>query len=92
MLHARKTRFGVFGTATAGTWLGSAVGNRLAFFVDEDERRVGKEHLGHPIVHPRQLARGDTVFLAFPHEIAKRLRDRLSAGSPATFLIPPPPS
>jgi SAM-dependent methyltransferase len=89
--QAAGSRFGIFGTAIAGTWLGAAVGGRLAFFVDEDERRIGKQHLGRPILHPKQLTRGDKVFLAFPHEIARKLRERLASSSPATFLIPSPP-
>jgi len=87
--HARESRFGVFGTAIAGTWLGAAMGARLAFFVDEDERRVGKEHLGRPVIHPRQLGNGDAVYLAFPPELAARIRERLAPGSPATFIVPP---
>ncbi len=86
---SRDHRFGVFGTAIAGTWLGAAVGERLAFFVDEDERRTGKDHLGRPVLHPRDLSKGDAVYLAFPHALAKKIQDRLAPGSPATFLIPP---
>lgn len=87
--HATSSRLGVFGTAIAGTWLGAVLGDGVRFFVDEDMMRVGKTHLGKPVVHPSQLTPADRVFLAFPYPIAERLHDRLSSMSSAQFLLPP---
>jgi SAM-dependent methyltransferase len=89
--RASRGRLGVFGTAIAGTWMGAIVGDRLAFFADEDDRRLGKEHLRRPIVHPRNLSADDSVYLAFPHEIAKRIQERLSSSYKAEFVVPPAP-
>ena len=87
--EATRSRFGVFGTAIAGTWLGAVLGDSVRFFVDEDTRRVGKTHLGKPVHHPSQLTPSDHVFLAFPHHIAERVQDRLSSISSAHYLMPP---
>jgi len=88
--HAAHSHFGVFGTAIAGTWLGAVLGDSVRFFVDEDSRRVGKCHLGKPILHPGELTPTDCVFLAFPYPIAARVYNRLSRVSPAEYLLPPP--
>lgn len=87
--QARADRFGVFGTAIAGTWVGSIVRDRLGFFVEEDRQRVGKTHLGRPVVAPESLARGDRVYLAFPYPLAKKIHDRLAPLGPATYVLPP---
>ncbi len=87
--HAARSHFGVFGTAIAGTWLGAVLGDSVRFFVDEDSRRVGKCHLGKPILHPGELTPTEFVFLAFPYPIAARVYDRLSRVSRAEYLLPP---
>jgi len=38
---------------------------------------------------PRQPGKGDAVYLAFPHALARKIQDRLAPGSPAELLIPP---
>lgn len=88
--QAKESRIGIFGTAVAGTWLAYNLEDRVQFFVDEDPVRVGKNHLGKPIVHPSKLKQADRVFVAFPYEIAVRIKERLSKSSQGTFLLPPP--
>src|SRR5262249_1235860 len=55
--------FGVFGTSIAGVWIGSTIGKKIAFFVDEDEARIGRDYFGIPIVAPAQVPPGATVFV-----------------------------
>ena len=86
---ARSPRFGIFGTAIAGTWLGMAAGAGLACFVDEDDARVGRTHLEKPVRHPRDLQPGDRVFLAFPPTVARALEQRLTRMYSAQFVVPP---
>ncbi len=69
---------GIFGTSVAATWLASALGSKVAFFVDEDPARKGKTHMGCPIFRPIDAPRGSSVFLAFPNPIAKSIAKRLS--------------
>lgn len=80
---------GVFGTALAGTWLGSALGAGLRFFVDEDARRIGKRHLGKPVLGPGQVGPDDAVYLAFPHAVARSIHSRLSGRAPGRYIVPP---
>jgi 2-polyprenyl-3-methyl-5-hydroxy-6-metoxy-1,4-benzoquinol methylase len=93
--HARGTveqvghgQFGVFGTSVAATWLASGLGEVIDFYVDEDPARLGRTHLGRPIVTPDQVPAGATVYLAFiggvSTQIARRLRHL-----PIVFAGPP---
>ena len=85
----RGRPFGLFGTSIAATWLATQMGDRIDFFVEEDESRVGKQHLGRPIVRPDDAPASSTVFLALAPRtasmIAGRLADRLFK------MIEPPP-
>ncbi|TKB72833.1 MAG: class I SAM-dependent methyltransferase [Nitrospira sp.] len=82
---------GIFGTAIAGTWLGSILDERVTFFVDEDSQRVGRHHLAKPVIHPSRLSTQQRVFLAFPYPMALRIYRRVSAAFPAKFYLPPEP-
>jgi hypothetical protein len=87
MQEAAAGKLGIFGTATAGTWLAAMLGEGVQFFVDEDVLRVGKTHMGFPVVHPSDVPRGSKAYLAFTREQGKRIRDRLSKEYPWLKLI-----
>jgi SAM-dependent methyltransferase len=80
--------FGVFGTSIAATWIASQLGERIAFFVDEDESRVGKTHLGRSILHPRDVPSDSMVYLALAPTVASLIGKRLGTGN--FSLIQPP--
>lgn len=86
---ASRSRFGILGTAVAGTWLGAVVGEKLAFFVDEDEQRLGKLHLGRPIVHSRDVKKDDAVYIAFPYALAQSIHGRLSRNGSGKYILQP---
>ena len=69
--HLVSARNGIFGTSISGTWLASALGERVHFFVDEDPNRVGRTHLGKPIYSPAQTP-GDMDILV---PMRPRVRD-----------------
>lgn len=79
-------RLGVFGSSIAASWL---VGElpAIAFFVDEDPDRIGKEHLGRPIVAPGDVPAGSVVLLPMNPILAKRIAARLGSES-FRFVIP----
>ncbi len=86
---ARGSRpFGIFGASIAGTWLCGVLRDNVAFFVEEDPHRVGRTHMGRPIVSPAQVPPGSVVLLALIPSIAARIRDRL--GNPGFDLLLPP--
>jgi SAM-dependent methyltransferase len=88
--RAAKGGLGVFGTAIAGTWLANELGDAATFFVDEDESRQGKLHLGRPVLAPAQLSPSMPVYLPFPMGLAERLHARLSRSlQEIRFLLPP---
>lgn len=76
--RAAPHSIGIFGSSIAGTWLGKGLGDRLAFFVDEDPDRVGNSHLGVPILAPQDVPVGATVFVALEPRLARTIGDRLS--------------
>jgi len=81
-------RFGIFGTSISATWLASQLGERVGFFVDEDPSRIGKSHLGRPILGPAEVPDDATVYLALNPAAARELHARL-IGHSATWLLPP---
>ncbi|NDJ15296.1 MAG: hypothetical protein EBY17_29635, partial [Acidobacteriia bacterium] len=60
------------------------MGTRVAFFADENPRKIGKTFHGKPIVHPRSV--GDKSVVVIPMGAAgETIRDRLSAQYPGTY-------
>src|SRR5690348_11589795 len=53
--------FGLFGTSIAATWLCSILGDGVSFFVEEDASRLGRLHMGRPVISPTQVAPGVVV-------------------------------
>ena len=86
---AMASCFGLFGTGMAATWLWPAVSHRIEFFVDEDPGRVGRTHMGRPILSPAQIPCGAVVFIALVPTVATKVQTRL-AHLPVDFRIPPP--
>ena len=74
---SNRPDFGLFGTAIAATWLDAQLGGAARFFVDEDPGRVGKQHLGRPILAPADIPRGATVFVGLPPVLSGRIAERL---------------
>ena len=89
---------GIFGTSIAGTWLASALGSKIEFFVDEDTNRIGRKHLGRPIYSPNDAPKGSNLLMPLRADIAAAVRQRLlqfdckcilpPAASPASRGIP----
>jgi SAM-dependent methyltransferase len=81
--------FGIFGTSIAGTWLGSVLADKVAFFVDEDPNRIGREFMGKPIVGPDAIPAGASVYLALAPVLAEAIGRRLSAAnSQVRYVLP----
>jgi len=80
--------FGVFGTAIAGTWLGSELENRINFFVDENSKKSGKLHLGKVILQPTEIPNGSSVYLPFTKNTAVAIKERLEYVERNKFIVP----
>ena len=87
-LAAGRRPLGIFGTSIAATWLAAQLPDAVAFFVDEDESRVGRTHLGRPIHRPADVPPGSLVYLALAPAIASLIASRLGA-LPLEFVMPP---
>jgi SAM-dependent methyltransferase len=81
--------FGLFGTSISGTWIYGALKDKVRFFVDEDDSKIGKTIDGRPIVKPENVGPGAVVYVPLIPDVAAKVIARLS-GAAATFLAPPP--
>ncbi|MFA5158890.1 MAG: class I SAM-dependent methyltransferase [Candidatus Omnitrophota bacterium] len=84
-----KNLFGIFGTSIAGTWLASAMEDAVDFFVDEDPNRVGKKHMGKPILHPSQVPQRAKVYFALAPSLARKVATRVQSKK-FELVLPPP--
>jgi SAM-dependent methyltransferase len=75
-----SANFGLFGSAIAATWLYQGMSDRVRFFVDEDPQRVGRTHLGLPILSPEQVPAEADVFVGVSPAISGKLMARLQSG------------
>ncbi|GLS22712.1 hypothetical protein GCM10007874_57320 [Labrys miyagiensis] len=80
--------FGIFGTSISGMWLYGALRDRVTFFVDEDETRVGKTYEGRPILAPAEIQAGSKVYVPLAKSTARRVADRLQK-TDVVYDIPP---
>jgi SAM-dependent methyltransferase len=76
---SRRPPFGLFGTSIAATWLTSAAGDRISFYVDEDPGRQGRSFMGKPVLAPNEVPAGATVFVGLAPAIADVIAARLAA-------------
>jgi SAM-dependent methyltransferase len=74
--------FGLFGSSIAATWTAANLPSPPDFFVDEDDARIGRTHMGRPILCPARVPAEAAVFVALPPGPAGAVRRRLSATSP----------
>jgi SAM-dependent methyltransferase len=86
--RGENSRFGLFGTSIAATWLAATLDMDLDFFVDEDVNRVDRPYLGKPVFLPSTVEAGSTVFLALTPVVADAIRKRLG-NLPLKFVSPP---
>jgi SAM-dependent methyltransferase len=82
-------KFGIFGTSISGTWLYGMLESRVAFFVDEDPGRIGREHMGLPIYAPSSAPANSDVYIPLIPEVAAAVARRHASQS-ARFHVPPP--
>jgi SAM-dependent methyltransferase len=87
-IAATARPFGLFGTSISGMWLYGAVRSNVSFFVDEDPSRIGNAYEGIPILSPRQVPSGSTVFVPLLPGVARGVAAR-HAGAGVTYVEPP---
>lgn len=79
----------ILGTSIAGTWLATNCPYEIEYFVDEDVSKIGKLHLGIPILSLDKLPSETIVLLPFRKAIAQPIFKRLSVLFPnLIFIIP----
>jgi SAM-dependent methyltransferase len=87
---ASRPPFGIFGTSIAATWLTGELGDRVAFFVDEDPSRIGRSHLDRCVFEAGRIPAGAHVLVALAGEVGESVARRLEAARPdATVYVLP---
>lgn len=76
---ADSRHFGLFGTAIAATWLYQTLPDSVRFLVDEDPDRVGRTHLGLPILAPADVPDGSDVFVGVSPLLSSAIACRLAS-------------
>ena len=68
---------GIFGSSIAATWIFTELEGNVAFFVDEDPNRIGRTHLGRPIISPAEVPDNVKVIIPAPEPIKKEIEKKL---------------
>jgi SAM-dependent methyltransferase len=76
--------FGVMGSSIAAAWLAAELAERVQFFVDEDESRIGRRLLGRPILGLADVPPQATVFIPMSAPVAESIIAR-ARGLPVRF-------
>ena len=82
-----KGKVGIFGTSISATWLAASLGDKVSFFVDEDENRVGHTHMNCPILKPDSVTANSTILLPMRSDIAVAIAKRLGKID-SKFILP----
>ncbi|MHC1713428.1 MAG: class I SAM-dependent methyltransferase [Solidesulfovibrio sp.] len=79
---------GVLGTAISATWLANQLGEGVvSFFVDEDESRVGKTHMGAPVMRLADAPEHCALCIPFPPHVAEKILRRIQVFRPDIALL-----
>jgi SAM-dependent methyltransferase len=68
--------FGIMGSSIAACWTMLELEGKAAFFVDEDQNRIGRQLMGRPIVAPAQMPAGAVVFIPMSVAVAEKIIER----------------
>lgn len=79
---------GIFGTSIAATWLAASLEGRVRFFLDEDQHRVGRQHMGLPIYAPGSSPDKLPVMIPLRADIAHQIALR-HADLAVQYILPP---
>ena len=77
LAEARVEPIGIFGSSIAATWLAGQFPEKVAFFVDEDENRIGRSHMDRPIIGVSDVPAGAKIFMALEPNLARLLAEKL---------------
>lgn len=88
-IASESRNFGLFGSAIAATWIYQGVEDHVRFFVDEDPQRVGRTHLGLPILSPDQVPADADVFVGMAPSVADRVVAKYRQSRSRYHGVPP---
>lgn len=77
---AAEGPLGIFGTSIAGAWIYGALGDEIAFFVDEDPNRVGRSFMGRPVKALADVDEKAAVYIPLAPTVAQNIWERHGRG------------
>lgn len=77
---------GIFGSSIAASWLTGEINEKVGYFIEEDIKKIGNQHLGRPIITIDAVPHGSTIVLPFRADIAKLIIDKFNHLSKHIFL------
>lgn len=80
-----SSRIGVLGTTGSAAFVDSVLGERVAFFADENCNRVGSKFRNKEVLHPRSLNDSDLLIIPYG-ELGQRIKERLEKGYRGRFM------
>tara|TARA_B100000900_G_scaffold355803_1_gene325220 strand:- start:636 stop:1754 length:1119 start_codon:yes stop_codon:yes gene_type:complete len=86
ILQGNRTRLVIFGSSISATWAAMELNLNFDFFVDEDENRIGKIHVGKEINSLNSLQKGDNIILPFDRKVGLNIINRLGKGY--NYILP----
>lgn len=88
-IATERYSFGLFGTSIAATWLASQLIEKIDFFVDEDINRIGRDHLGRPVISLVDIPKDAKVLIALAPNTALSVYERLTNTVQCALVMPP---
>jgi SAM-dependent methyltransferase len=82
---SQGTRTGVLGTTVDAAFVNSVLGERAAFFVEENEKKIGATFHGKPVLSPADVSATDRVILPMG-EAGEALSSRLSGAYEGEYI------
>lgn len=78
-------RLGVLGTSAAAAFVDSLLGSKVAFFVDENPKRVGQKFRSKDVIHPSVLNNSAMVIVPYG-PLSQRIKERFSKAYRGQFI------
>ncbi|WP_373840300.1 class I SAM-dependent methyltransferase [Methanospirillum sp.] len=82
---AENDPVGIFGSSIAATWIFCELEGNVAFFVDEDPNRIGRSHLGRPILSLAEVPDNVKVIIPAPEPVKSEIERKMRKNSNTSY-------
>lgn len=79
---------GVYGTGPVGAWISAIIGEKVAFYIDDDKDRQGSVFLDKKIYAYKNAPYGTPIYLGFLPEVAQAIQVKHGISDRIAFMPP----